>query len=232
MRKQGLAVDKISKDGALQRVADELKYPDLDSMYVAIGEGRLTTQSVTTRVLRVAEPEPQDDPVYELDEPAPRRSPTGRAKGVIVEGHDDLLVRLARCCTPVPGDPIVGFLTRGRGVSVHREDCPNVTSLKASDEGRMSSVWWDDTRRTTFVAAIQVEALDRTRLLRDVTSAISDQGIQILSSTTRTGKDGIAVLAFSLELADPSHLQHILRSVRRIDSVFDAYRVVSPAARV
>jgi GTP pyrophosphokinase len=131
----------------------------------------------------------------------------------------------------MPGDPIVGFLTRGRGVSVHRNDCPNARALQVASEGRMTEVWWDNRQQSTFTAAIQIEALDRTKLLRDVTSAISDQGIHIISSTTRTGRDGIATLTFTFELADPSHLQHVIQSVRRVDSVFDASRVVPSAAR-
>jgi GTP pyrophosphokinase len=231
MRKQGLPVDKIQKSGALQTVSDELHFPDLDSMFVAIGEGRTSSHSVVTRVIRVFQPEPEVEPEPEVGV-RPRRSSTRpRGKGVIVEGMDDLLVRLARCCTPVPGDPIVGFLTRGRGVSVHRADCPNARALAAQDEGRMAEVWWDQRQEGTFVVTIQVEALDRTRLLRDVTDAISDQGIQIVSSATRTGKDGIAVLNYSFELADPSHLDHVISNVRRVDSVFDAYRVVPPGAR-
>jgi GTP diphosphokinase / guanosine-3',5'-bis(diphosphate) 3'-diphosphatase len=229
MRKQGLPVEKISKGNLLAQIAEDLKYPDLESMHVAIGEGHLSLQSVTTRVIRLFDPEP------ELDEPqvtvTKRRAPR-RGKGVIVEGMDDLLVRLARCCTPVPGDPIVGFLTRGRGVSVHRDDCPNAKALHVADEGsRMIKVWWDDRQQGTFVVAIQIEALDRTKLLRDVTTAISDQGIQIVASTTRTGKDGIATLTYTFELADPNHLEHVIQSVRRVDSVFDVYRVVPSAAR-
>jgi guanosine-3',5'-bis(diphosphate) 3'-pyrophosphohydrolase len=228
MRKQGLPVDKITKSDTLIRIAEELKYPDLDAMHVAIGEGRLSTHSITQRVIRVSEPEPDEVPLEEL---RPRRPARRRGKGVIVEGHDDLLVRLARCCTPVPGDRIVGFLTRGRGVSVHREDCPNAKALEQHGQERMTEVWWDTRQRGTFTATIQIEALDRTKLLRDVTAAISDQGIYIFSSSTRTGRDGIATLSFSFELADPSHLEHVLQSIRRVDSVFDAYRVVPSAAR-
>ena len=131
----------------------------------------------------------------------------------------------------MPGDPIIGFLTRGRGVSVHREDCPNAKALEHSGSERMAQVWWDARQQGTFTATIQIEALDRTKLLRDVTAAISDQGIYIFSSSTRTGKDGIATLAFSFEFADPSHLEHVLQSIRRVDSVFDAYRVVPSASR-
>jgi guanosine-3',5'-bis(diphosphate) 3'-pyrophosphohydrolase len=231
LRKQGLPGDKISKGDILQRVAAELKQPDLDALHVAIGEGRLSTQSVTSRIIRAFEPAPPEESEVELPPVAPRRPLKPRGKGVIVEGHDDLLVRLARCCTPVPGDPIVGFLTRGRGVSVHRDGCPNAQVLKSSDEGRMTEVWWDNRQKSTFTAAIQIEALDRTKLLRDVTAAISDHGVSILASTTRTGKDGIATLTFTFELADPDHLQHLIQSVRRIDSVFDAYRIVPSAAR-
>ena len=232
IRRQGLPVDKISKGDVLERIAADIKYPDLDSLHVAIGEGRLSPQSVTTRVIRLFEPEPEEDPTDGLDDVPPRRRAVRqRAKGVIVEGHDDLLVRLARCCTPVPGDPILGFLTRGRGVSVHRDDCPNAKALQTVDEGRIAEVWWDNRRQTTFTASIQIEALDRAKLLRDVTAAISDQGVHVVSSSTRTGRDGIATLGFTFELVDPGHLHHLLQSVKRIDSVFDAYRVVPSAAR-
>ncbi|MDP9068789.1 MAG: bifunctional (p)ppGpp synthetase/guanosine-3',5'-bis(diphosphate) 3'-pyrophosphohydrolase [Actinomycetota bacterium] len=231
MRKQGLPVDKISKSDLLAQVADQLKYTDVDSMYVAIGEGHLSPQSVATRVIRLFEPEQPEEPEV-VAEPARRRPSNRRGKGVIAEGLDDLLVRLALCCTPVPGDPIVGFLTRGRGVSVHRRDCPNSKALQAQEEGgRMIDVWWDDRQQGTYVATIQIEALDRTKLLRDVSTVISDQGLSIVSSSTRSGKDGIATLSFSFELADMSHLDHVIQSIRRIDSVYDAYRVVPSSAR-
>jgi GTP diphosphokinase / guanosine-3',5'-bis(diphosphate) 3'-diphosphatase len=232
MRRQGLPVDKISKSNLLTQVSDDLKYADLDSMYVAIGEGRLSAQSVTTRVIRLFEPqtETEEESVEDLAPPRKRKSKP-RGRGVIIEGFDDLLVRLARCCTPVPGDRIVGFLTRGRGVSVHRDDCPNAKALQGTDGNRMISAWWDQRQQGTFTAAIQIEALDRTKLLRDVTTAISDVGVNILTSSTRAGRDGIATLTFTFELADPSHLEHVIQSVRGIDSVFDAYRVVPSSAR-
>jgi GTP pyrophosphokinase len=230
MRKQGLPVDKILKGDFLQQIAAELKYSDLDALYVAIGEGHVSPQSVTTRVIRLVQPEgEQEEPI---EEPPRRRPRKARGKGVIVEGFDDLLVRLARCCTPVPGDPIVGFLTRGRGVSVHREDCPNAKVLAAGQEGRMINVWWDQRQQGTFVVAIQIEALDRRRLLHDVTSAISDHGIHILASTSRSGRDGIAVFTFTFELADSSHLDHVVQAVRQIPSVFDVYRVVPAVASI
>ena len=231
MRRQGLPVDRIMKSDLMQQIVDELRYPDIEALYAAIGEGHLSTQSITSRVIRLFEPAPEEEEDLPIEQPPRRRSSALRGKGVIVEGFDDLLVRLARCCTPVPGDEIVGFLTRGRGVSVHRSDCPNAKALHTSDEGRMITVWWDNRQQGLFVAAIQIEALDRAKLLRDVTTAISDQGIHILSSSTRTGRDGIATLSFTFELADPGHLEHVIQSVRRVDSVFDAYRVVPNSAR-
>ena len=231
LRRQGLPVDKIQKRNLIQQVAEEMNHADVEALYVAIGEGRLSTQTISSRLVRLFEPD--SDELEEVEIEAPRRRPPERprGKGVIVEGHDDLLVRLARCCTPVPGDPIVGFMTRGRGVSVHRQGCPNAKVLSANDEERMSDVWWDERQKSTFLAGIHIEALDRAKLLRDVTSTISDQGISILSSTTRTGRDGIANLTFTFELADPNHLTHVIESVRRIDSVFDAYRIVPSGAR-
>ena len=231
VRKQGLPVDKIVRGPVLKQVVDELHLPDLDSLYVAVGEGRLSTQSVTTRIIRVFQPEEEPEPEPVVEDDTRRRHRKRRGRGVIVEGVDDLLVRLARCCTPVPGDSIIGFLTRGRGVSVHRNDCPNAKALQMNDEGRMAEVWWDDRQQGTFVVTIQIEALDRIKLLRDVTAAISDQGLHIVSSTTRTGKDGIATLSFTFELADPAHLEHVIQSIRTVDSVFDAYRVVPSSAR-
>ncbi len=229
MRKQGLPVDKIQKSDVLEQIAQDLHFTDLESLFVAIGEGRTSSHSVLTRAIRLFQPEPEPEPESEVQH---RQRPSRpRGKGVIVGGMDDLLVRLARCCTPVPGDLIVGFLTRGRGVSVHRADCPNAGALAVADEGRMIEVGWDQRQEGTFVVTVQVEALDRTKLLRDVTDAISDQGIQIVSSSTRTGRDGIATLTYSFELADPNHLEHVLKSVRRVDSVFDAYRMVPPSAR-
>jgi guanosine-3',5'-bis(diphosphate) 3'-pyrophosphohydrolase len=145
---------------------------------------------------------------------------------VVVKDLDDILVRLARCCTPVPGDAIIGFVTRGRGVSVHRADCPNGKAL-ARDGERIMEVAWDSRSPRSFTASILVEAIDRTKLLRDITTAISDLGVNILSSSSTTNpRTRMASLKFTVELADASHLEHILHSVKRVAAVFDAYRLV------
>jgi GTP pyrophosphokinase len=148
-----------------------------------------------------------------------------------VEGLDDVMVRLSRCCSPVPGDEIIGFITRGRGVSVHRADCANAVSLSADQPARLIDVEWDEHSSGVFRASIEVKALDRSRLLRDVSQALSDYHVDILTCTTRTGTDRITKMRFDFELGDPSHLGALLRSIRSIDSVYDAYRVVEGQGR-
>ena len=135
-------------------------------------------------------------------------------------------VKLARCCTPVPGDEVVGFVTRGHGVSVHRGDCVNAAPLLAQEE-RVVPVEWAPTAGSMFLVAIQCEALDRTRLLSDVTRVLSDAHVSILSATVTTTRDRVAVSRFTFEMADPKHLTHLLNQVRAVEGVFDAYRVTS-----
>jgi GTP pyrophosphokinase len=146
--------------------------------------------------------------------------------GVHVEGLDDLMVRLARCCTPVPGDEIMGFVTRGRGVSVHRTDCANAVSLAQGQGGRLIEVEWDDQGAGSFTAAVEIRALDRPRLLGDTSSTFADHDINILACESRAGADRVTTMRFDVELGDPGHLDSVLRSIRGIDGVYDAYRVL------
>ena len=153
----------------------------------------------------------------------------GRPAGVHVEGYDDMLVRMARCCTPVPGDDIIGFVTRGRGVSVHRSDCANASSLAGVQAERIIDVDWDTDAAGHFVALVEIKALDRPRLLQDVTATLSDHHVNILSSQSHCGHDRVSKMRFEFELGDPSHLDTLLNRLRTIDSVYDAYRVVPGA---
>ena len=161
------------------------------------------------------------------DMPAERLSHIGT--GVIVEGLDDVWVRIARCCGPVPGDDIVGFVTVGRGVSVHRSDCTNVEAMGDRTE-RIIEVAWAPDRVGRFSVWIQVEALDRPKLLRDVTSLISDVGGNILASSSSVGRDLVAMLRYEIELGDPGQVDTMVASLRAVDSVFDAYRLVPRAS--
>ncbi len=226
MRKQDLPFKRLATGDVLEQVATDLKHADLDSLYVAVGEGHVSPQSVVARLARLVSGTSDDDTLeVPLARPVKIKQPDV-SKGVMVKGLDDVWVRLGRCCTPVPGDPIVGFVTRGQGVSVHREDCPNVKTLRREPE-RMIDVSWSEGKSTSFVVAIQVEALDRTRLLSDIATVLSDHQVNILSANSSTGRDRLTRLRFTFELADITHLSSILAATKRVDSVFDAYRVVS-----
>ena len=145
---------------------------------------------------------------------------------MLVRGAPDILVKLAKCCTPVPGDEIVGFVTRGSGVSVHRADCTNVRSLREDPE-RLIEVEWAPTTKRVFLVQIQVEALDRSGLLSDVTRVLSEHHVNILSATVSTSNDRLAISRFVFEMGDTVHLDRVLNAVRRIDAVYDVYRVTS-----
>lgn len=213
------------RDEHLLAIAVELGQKDIETFTVSLGEGKVSIDSVVVRLHRRLEPDTGDD----LFQPPRRRRPYESAH-VVVEGQDDMLVNLARCCSPVPGDPIVGYVTIGRGVSVHRADCTNVASL-ADRKERAVEVSWPDDQAGAFVVWIQVEALDRTRLLRDVTAMVSDTGGNITASSTATGDDRIAVLKYEVELSDPSQLPRLLSDLRGVDGVFSAFRLANdPAA--
>ncbi len=226
MRKQNVPFKRLATEDAMEQVAADLKYPDLDSLYVAVGEGHVSPQSVLARLARMVSGTTEEEDVTEV--PLARPVRIGQAdigKGVMVKGLPDVWVKLGRCCTPVPGDPIVGFVTRGQGVSVHRETCPNVKTLRREPE-RMIEVSWSEGKPTSFTVAIQVEALDRTRLLSEIAAVLSDHHVNILSANSSTSRDRITRLRFTFELADIAHLSSILAAVKRVESVYDVYRVV------
>jgi guanosine-3',5'-bis(diphosphate) 3'-pyrophosphohydrolase len=223
LRRQGLPLKRLTTEDALTRVATELKYPGLDAFLVAIGEGHVSPQSAVVRLTRLLSADEEEE-VADVPPARPVRI-APREQAVVVAGSPDLWVNLARCCTPVPGDEILGFVTRGRGVSVHRADCPNGASLSRQPD-RIIDVSWRPGKGTLFVVAIQVEALDRKKLLGDVATALSEQQVNILSASSTTDRDRIARLRFSFELADITHLTGVLQAVRKVDGVFDAFRVV------
>ena len=227
LRREGLSIQETLRSDALVMVAKEMKFPNIEAMEAAIGEGHTSAQAVAQRIAH--EVVEEEDVVAPSASPVRMRHPSEH--GVLVKGIDDVLARLARCCTPVPGDPIIGFVTRGRGVSVHRTDCPNGRAL-ANDAGRMLEVSWDTAKTASFQVSILVEALDRTKLLRDVTTTISELGVNILSASSQTNpRTRTAALKFTLELGDPAHLEHIIAQVKRVEAVYDAYRMVPGHAK-
>lgn len=227
MRKRNLPIGTLLTTQALVGVADELNFPNPDAVFAAIGDGQISTQNVIAHLVKDAGSDEVDEEIEQ--EALPLRAVENAKKktsslGVSVKGVNDVWVKLARCCMPVPGDRIVGFITRNQGVSVHRADCQNMIDLQRRQPERVVDVAWTSTKGL-FMVRIQVEALDRQHLLSDVTRVLADHGVNILSGSQATGSDRVAISQFSFEMADPQHLNRLLAAVRKIDGVFDVYRV-------
>jgi GTP diphosphokinase / guanosine-3',5'-bis(diphosphate) 3'-diphosphatase len=229
MRKEGQPLKRVLTHDSLSTVAAEMRLSDVSALYAAVGEGNVGAKTVVRRVIDLFGGE--EGAAEDLAEGVRITSDRARAKqtvggdaGVIVKGITDVWVKLAKCCTPVPGDKILGFVTRGAGVSVHRADCTNASSLQAQPE-RLVDVEWAPTSQSMFLVNIQVEALDRARLLSDITKVLSDVHVNILSASLTTTRDRVAKSRFTFEMGDPKHLGHVLKAVRSVDGVFDAYRV-------
>ncbi len=234
-RREGLPSQKIWQSEQLQSVVADLSYTDLDTLLAAIGERHVSARSVAQRVakaLRDGDGEGDQLPST-VFRPRTRRRAGDDTAGIHVEGLDDVLVRLANCCTPVPGDEVIGFVTRGRGVSVHRADCANATSLAQEQTTRLIEVEWDRERRDKlYTAGVEVVALDRSRLLRDVANALGEQGVNILACDTVTGDDRVAKMRFRIEMSNPAQMASVLNTIKRIDSVYDVHRILPGQSRV
>ena len=227
MRKEGQPLKRVLTHETLSTVAAELRLADVSALYAAVGEGNLGAQAVVRRVIDLfgGDDGAEEDLAEGITITTDRsKRPSAGDAGVIVKDLSDVWVKLAKCCTPVPGDPIIGFVTRGAGVSVHRADCTNAGSLHAQPE-RLVEVEWAPTAKSMFLVNIQVEALDRNRLLSDITKVLSDVHVNILAASLQTTRDRVAKSRFTFEMADPKHLGHVLKAVRSVDGVFDAYRV-------
>ncbi|WP_182111212.1 bifunctional (p)ppGpp synthetase/guanosine-3',5'-bis(diphosphate) 3'-pyrophosphohydrolase [Actinotalea sp. JY-7876] len=230
MRKQNLPIQRLLTHEALVTLANEMRFADVSSLYAAIGEGQASAVTVVHRLVQSMGGESgTEEDLAEATRPGSQRRPRSGDAGVVVKGVSDIWVKLAKCCTPVPGDEIVGFVTRGAGVSVHRTDCLNVEGLRNQPE-RIVEVEWDTGTGTLFLVQIQVEALDRSRLLSDVTRVLSDHHVNILSATVSTSRDRVALSRFVFEMAEPAHLSSVLAAVRKVDGVFDVYRLTGSRA--
>jgi guanosine-3',5'-bis(diphosphate) 3'-pyrophosphohydrolase len=225
LRREGLGLTAASRDAALQEVAESLGHHDLETLYQAVGEGNAQAPTVVQRLVRIVRPGEDEEPSDEAFEVPVRPRTRTLSGGVVVEGLDDMWVRLARCCAPVPGDDIVGFVTVGRGVSVHRSDCTNIGALGDRAE-RMVEVSWAAEQSGGFAVWLQVEALERPRLLRDVTSALADLGLNISASSSAVNKERVAILRFEVELSDRGQMAQAIADVKRVEGVFTAYRLV------
>lgn len=228
LRVEGLPVQQVMESGAVAAAAKELNYVDVDSLYQALGKQHVLAKVVVARIRKAlgvdGEADAQLGRSVRERWGAPRRARSG---GVHVEGMDGVLVRLARCCTPVPPDQIVGFNTKGRGISVHRTDCAKAASATGAQAGRVVDVEWDADGGTSFVVSIEVKAYDRTLLLRDVAESLSRHHINILACQTLTGFDQVSKMRFDFEVADPAQLGSALSAIQSIDGVYEVSRIVA-----
>jgi len=224
MRKAGLPLQKIFAGHALLELSHELHYPDISALYSAVGDGHVSSASIIEKLIASMGQEDSHPeatvPTFPTGVQTTRRS----SSSVEVAGIGDVYVKLARCCTPVPGDAIMGFITKGNGVSVHRGDCINAADLQSNQSERVVQVKWLAGAASVFLVNIQVEALDRARLLADVTRTLSEQHVNILSAAVSTSKDRTAISRFTFEMADATHLDAVLSAVRNIEGVYDVYR--------
>ncbi|MBQ9955079.1 MAG: bifunctional (p)ppGpp synthetase/guanosine-3',5'-bis(diphosphate) 3'-pyrophosphohydrolase [Eggerthellaceae bacterium] len=244
MRKHGLGISSAQSMRAMKQVSEHMGFRDPDDMLVNIGTGKESAQHVANRLLKIL----VDKGTEDAEKPAvghgagstgimppmltsvkrPKKHETHASNGIVVKGIDDVLVRLSRCCNPVPGDDILGFVTRGRGVSVHRADCPNAIDLKREPE-RIIDVSWEGagaSKATSYQIEIYVEALDRMNLLLDVARVLSESGANVTSCTTTSHRDGVVEMRFLLQISDLSAVERTLRNLHDVDSVFEARRMV------
>ena len=244
MRKHGLGISSAQSMRAIKTVAEHLGYKDADDMLVNIGTNKESAQHVGNRLLKILVDRGNEEaqtpglgasdtstgilPPMLTSVNRPKKHEAHTSNGVVVKGIDDVLVRLSRCCNPVPGDDILGFVTRGRGVSVHRSDCPNAQELKKQPE-RIIDVSWDGAPAsdTSYKMEVIIEALDRMNLLRDVTCTLSDMGTNVLSCTTTTHRDGMVEMRFLFQVSDISHIDIVLKKLGEIEGVFDARRMLA-----
>ncbi|MFD4264941.1 RelA/SpoT family protein [Rhodococcus sp. NPDC058481] len=231
VRRGGLPLQRLLSAESMSAIAHELRYVDVSALYTAVGEHNVSAQHVVQRlVANLGGVESAEEELAERSTPSniPMRPRRTTDAGVLVPGATGTVAKLAKCCTPVPGDEIMGFVTRGGAVSVHRTDCTNAGSLREQSE-RIIEVQWAPSPSSVFLVAIQIEALDRHRLLSDVTKALADEKVNILSASVTTSGDRVAISRFTFEMGDPKHLGHVLNVVRNVEGVYDVYRVTSAA---
>ncbi len=230
MRKQNLPLQRLMSHESLLTLATGLGYSDVSSLYAAVGEGNISAQNVVSKLLEnLGGGDGTEETLSEGILPGAARVPSGpkSATGVTVSGlsSDDIWVKLAKCCTPVPGDPIVGFITRGQGVSVHHSECQNAMRLGETSPERFVEVDWNgEGIGGPYMVQIEVLALDRQGMLADLTRVLSDYRVNIHSVSSISSGDQVASIRFQFELADLAHLNAVLSALRRVDSVFEAKR--------
>lgn len=243
MRKHGLGISSAQSMRAMKQVSEHMGFRDPDDMLVNIGTGKESAQHVANRLLKILVDRGNEDaekpgigagagstgimPPMLTSVKRPKKHETHSSNGIVVKGIDDVLVRLSKCCNPVPGDEILGFVTRGRGVSVHRADCPNAVDLKREPE-RLISVSWEGShsKASSYQVEIYIESIDRLNLLLDVTSVLSGSGANVISCSLTTHRDGVVEMRFLIQVSDLAAIERILKRLSEVENVFEARRMV------
>ncbi len=208
---------------AVDELAAEMDFADADALFAAIAANQVSAESIAVRLLR----DPEAQPTRDRPKSEPLKVFDRGVSGISVEGLDDVLVRLSRCCKPVPGDQIMGFVTRGRGVSIHRTDCANAISLATDQRDRLIDVEWNATSSTEgFVVSLALKAYSRADLLADLSRLLADLNVYIISSSSNLEDDRIAKMIFELQVSDVKQLESVIRNIRAVDGVYDVSRVV------
>lgn len=229
LKKLGYKPNDILRDDWLKSIGEKLSINSVDDLYASIGYGNIKQNQVITKLKdyydEVYKTEFEEDYFEEKVKKAQSKKQHQSSQGVSVKGIDNIKIRFAKCCNPVPGDEIVGYVTKGRGVSIHRADCPN--TLANEDEERLIEVEWDSDKRDSYLAEIQVRAIDRPGLLADIATRINDLNIGLSNINARTNKDKIVLINMILEISDKEQLQDIMRRLKKIKHIIDVYRVTT-----
>lgn len=228
----GLAVHRLFTHESLRLLASDMNYQDVEALYTAIGRGEVTAGHVCHRLVEGAEPESETDDVLQSGSAASKIANTpqegrGDGSGILVQGEADFSAKLAKCCTPVPGDKIFGFITKGGGVSVHRTDCTNAEKLHQEPQRIIEVSWASSFHNAVFMVTIQIEGLDRNGLLSEVTRVVSDQKVPIIATNSHTAGDRVATIRFTFEVSDTKQLGYMMNQLRNVEGVYDVYRVTT-----
>ncbi|MGJ4126362.1 RelA/SpoT family protein [Corynebacterium macclintockiae] len=228
----GLAVHRLFTHESLRMLASDLNYSDVDALYTAIGRGEITSGHVCHRLVEGLEPESEADDVLQSGSATSKIANTpqegrGDGSGILVQGEADFSAKLAKCCTPVPGDKIFGFITKGGGVSVHRTDCTNAEKLHQEPQRIIEVSWASSFHNAVFMVTIQIEGLDRNGLLSDVTRVVSEQKVPIIATNSHTAGDRVATIRFTFEVSDTKQLGYMMNQLRNVEGVYDVYRVTT-----
>lgn len=233
IKKQGLSVAELLRDDWVKIVADKYNMFTAENLYAAVGSGGITENQIVNR-LKLVYLEKNKDKIeleklenLEKNTGISNRAPSKvekHASGVIIKGIDNVKVRFSKCCNPVPGDAIVGYITRGRGVSIHRSDCTNMHDLNDNEDQRFIEVEWDTGKEATFLSELQIKALDRPKLLQDLTNLYSEAKLNAVSLNLRVNKDKVAIVDIGFEINDTKQIEDLMKKIKRLDGVIEVYR--------